>query len=106
MSENLTEEDMRRALFGGASPVPTASYSSRQELQARSRPSAPTTKPTRSGTSKLRVILHVSKEYEGEVEDFVHDVSTLSTLLAEQEAKAAARKKRYKYMEVLSVKAI
>jgi len=52
------------------------------------------------------VILHVSKEYEGEVEEFVHDVSTLSTLLAEQQAKAAARKKRYKYMEVVSVKAI
>jgi hypothetical protein len=106
MSENLTEEDMRCALFGGASPVPTANYSSRQEVQARSRPSAPTTKPTRSGTSKLRVILHVSKEYEGEVEVFVHDVSPLSTLLAEQEAKAAAMKKTYKYMEVVSVKAI
>lgn len=26
MSENLTEEDMRRALFGGASPVPTANF--------------------------------------------------------------------------------
>lgn len=106
MSENLTEEDMRRALFGGASSVQSTSESSRQEVQARSRPSASTTKPPRSGTSKLRVTLDVSKAYEGEVEVFVHDVSTLSTLLAEQEAKAAARKKKYKYMEVVSVKTI
>ncbi|KAA0986305.1 hypothetical protein FQ192_24175 [Pseudomonas sp. ANT_J12] len=54
-------------------------------------------------TSKLRVTLHVSKVYDGEVEVFVHDSSSLSKLVAEQEAKAAAKKQKYKYLELVSV---
>lgn len=54
-------------------------------------------------TSKLRVTLHVSKVYDGEVEVFVHDSSSLSKPVAEQEAKAAAKKRKYKYLELVSV---
>lgn len=41
---------------------------------------------------KLRVVLHVTKEFEGDVEVFVYDANTLSTLVAEQEAKNEAKK--------------
>jgi hypothetical protein len=41
--------------------------------------------------------------YDGEVEVFVHDSSSLSKLVAEQEAKAAAKNKKYKYLELISV---
>ncbi|KPB49649.1 Uncharacterized protein AC511_2055 [Pseudomonas coronafaciens pv. oryzae] len=47
--------------------------------------------------------LHVSKEFEGDVDVFVHDSSSLSKLVAEQEAKSAARKKKYRYIEVVSI---
>lgn len=57
-------------------------------------------------TSKLRVTLHVSKVYEGDIDVFVHDSSSLSKLVAEQEAKAAAKKKKYKYLELVPVESI
>jgi hypothetical protein len=44
--------------------------------------------------------------YDGEVEIFVHDSSSLSKLVVEQEAKAAAKKKKYKYLELVSVESI
>jgi hypothetical protein len=49
--------------------------------------------------------MHVAKEFEGEEEVFVHDANTLSTLIAEDEAeaKAAAKKKKYRYFNVISV---
>ncbi|VVO98043.1 hypothetical protein PS903_02638 [Pseudomonas fluorescens] len=67
---------------------------------------SPATRPKKTTgyhASKLRVTLHVSKVYDGEVEVFVHDSSSLSKLVAEQEAKAAAKNKKYKYLELISV---
>ncbi|QTD31718.1 hypothetical protein [Pseudomonas fluorescens] len=106
MSTNLTEEEMRQALFGSLSkaaasqnpaPVPFAGKDELNPMRSiRSKALSP----------KLRVVLHVTKEFEGDLEVFTYDANTLSTLVAEQEAKDAARKKRFKYFEVVSVKPI
>ena len=47
----------------------------------------------------------VGNEIEGKMIELVHDADTLSSLLAEQEAVKTARKK-YKYVEVVSVKSM
>jgi len=44
--------------------------------------------------------------FEGEETMFVYDAKTLSTFDAEQEAKKAAAKEKFKYFEVLSVKRV
>ena len=49
--------------------------------------------------------LRVGNEFEGKMIELVHDADTLSSLLAEQEAVKEARKK-YKYVEVVSVKSM
>ena len=58
------------------------------------------------GACAQRNVLHVTKEFEGDVEAFIYDANTLSTLVAEQEAKNEARKKKFRYFEVLSIKSI
>ncbi len=83
--KNLTEDDMRRALFGSHSGDRSDSG---ERTLARSR---------------LRVTLRVSNEYEGKMFEYVHDADTLSTLLAEQQATKAARKK-YRFIELVSVR--
>ncbi len=80
---------MRRALFG------SAGASTRIE-----KPAAQTGRKVIR--ARLRVTLRVGNEYEGQAFDFVYDADTLSTLLAEQEATRAARKK-YRYVELVSV---
>lgn len=106
MSESLSEEEMRQALFGSAQSAPALKATAAPIPQPRTRSTTPPIVRPTSGSSRLRVTLHVSKVFEGEVEVFIHDVNTLSTLLAQQEAMAAARKKKYKYLEVVSVKTI
>ncbi|MEB0227903.1 hypothetical protein [Pseudomonas sp. 10S4] len=110
MTIQLSEEEMRKALFGArvdpvAPPAPPAAPEIPQSPPA---PSTPVRlkKTSAYHTSKLRVTLHVSQVYEGDVEVFVHDSSSLSKLIAEQEAKAAAKKKKYKYLELVSVESI
>lgn len=92
---NDLEETMRRALFGSAgasAPIETLAPP----------PAAPPKVKRRS--PKIRVTLRVSKEFEGKTELFIHEADTLSTLTAEIEAKAAAKLKKFKYFEVISVK--
>lgn len=106
MNEDLTEEEMRRALFGSANKAPLRSVASpASSVTGRSQPAGavPKRRVTGAALSRLRVTLHVTKEFEGKIDVFTYDASTLSTLLAEQEAKAAARKKRYRYFEVVSI---
>lgn len=105
MSETLTEEQMRKALFGSVAQSPGVSMDRDPE------PVSLSAHPKRASTPKplspkLRVTLHVTKTYEGPQEVFVHDANTLSTLLAEAEAKAAAKKMKFCYFEVFSVKSI
>lgn len=98
MSENLSEEEMRAALFGdtvGSVGEPIQQQAALLEA----------VKPSRAKrlSSRLRVILHVTKEFEGPEDEFTHDADTLSTLIAEAEAKAAAKKNKYRYFNVISV---
>ncbi|AKK01431.1 hypothetical protein VM99_26500 [Pseudomonas chlororaphis] len=101
MTLNLSEEEIRKALFGSAGSVasevtesPAAKPVLRSVAKAAQR---------KSSSPRLRVTLKVTKTFEGEEEVFTFDANTLSTLIAEQEAKSAAKKKRYKYSEVVSI---
>ncbi|MNN99750.1 hypothetical protein D3C81_2194780 [compost metagenome] len=53
----------------------------------------------------MKVTLRVGNEFEGKTHEMTHEADTLSTLLAEQEAVKVARKK-YRYVEVVSVKSM
>lgn len=111
MNSELTEEEMRRALFGTPQPEEQVSTPLVQE----SVPEIVFTKPTeapiakkkvaKAFTPRLRVTLRVGNEFEGKMNELIHDADTLSSLLAEQEAVKAARKK-YKYVELVSVKSM
>lgn len=91
MTEELTEEQMRHALFGGSN---LGSQVEKSTVMSKAK----------TARSRLRVTLSVGNEYEGEMFEFVYDADTLSTLLAEQEATKAARKK-YRFVELVSVRA-
>lgn len=107
MGTELSEDEMRRALFGSVEPAVPVSVASRAEPAPSvvfSKPAVPTdkkkvAKPIRP---RIKVTLHVSNEYEGRMFELIHETDTLSTLLAEQQAIKAARKK-YRYVEVVSV---
>jgi hypothetical protein len=92
------EEEMRRALFGSVGVPPLTK-------PVPERPSPPKSK-SKSLSPRIRVTLRVSKIFEGATELFIYEADTLSTLTAEIDAKAAARKKKFKYFEVVSVKTI
>lgn len=106
---DLTEEEMRRALFGAeAAPAPTV-VARADPMEAIPEvvfmPSATVPKQRkvdRAFTPRLKVTLRVGNVYEGETREIVHEADTLSTLLAEQQAVKATRKK-FRYVEVVSV---
>ncbi|MBT2372337.1 hypothetical protein [Pseudomonas fluorescens] len=101
MNENLSEEEMRLALFG---PSVQAEKTPPVMPEPKVTPALLVPKPKPKALSpKLRVTLRVSKDFEGDTELFTHDANTLSTLIAEQEAKNEAKKKKFKYFEVISV---
>ena len=108
MSAELSEEEMRHALFGSSNQHVPESPPKRAEPEAVAKPlPGPRLRTVGKPLSpKLRVVLHVTKEFEGDVEVFIYDANTLSTLVAEQEAKNEARKKKFRYFEVVSVKPI
>ena len=97
MSTDLTEEEMRRALFGG--PAPT------EQVSTQTVKTLPTKKATKAFTCRLKVTMQVGNEFEGQTFELTYEADTLSTLLAEQEAVKIARKK-YRYVEVVSVKSM
>lgn len=111
MSSELTEEEMRRALFG--TPQPEEQVSAPlvnepvEEVVLAKPVVAPvaTKKVAKAFTPRLRVTLRVGNEFEGKMTELIHEADTLSSLLAEQDAVKAAKKK-YKYVEVLSVKSM
>jgi hypothetical protein len=108
MIEELTEEEMRRALFSGVealaqvltAPVKEA-VSDIAVIQPAKAPEK--RKVAKAFTPRLRVTLRVGNDFEGETHELVHEADTLSTLLAEQEASKAARKK-FRFVEVVSVR--
>lgn len=107
MSKELTEEEMRQALFGNApiSASESPDYSTAVQADVSDAPISKVAKKMASKTfsPRLRVTLRVSNEFEGKTFEIVHEADTLSTLLAEQEATKVARKK-FRYVEVVSVK--
>jgi hypothetical protein len=105
MNKEWTEEDMRQALFGNAeisAPESTAPLEDIQPDVALASVSKVTKKKIpKTFTPRLQVTLRVSNEFEGRTLEIVHEADTLSTLLAEQEAK-----KKFRYVEVVSVKSM
>lgn len=109
MNTDLTEEEMRRALFGQTEPPAQAPKSHQQDIfqeaVAVQAIKAAKKKVSKGFTPRLKVTLRVSNEFEGKTFEIVHEADTLSTLLAEQEATKIARKK-FMYVEVISVKSM
>ena len=110
MSADLTEEEMRRALFGTSKPEELPASPARDpvpEIVLTKPVGAPAAKKklAKAYTPRLKVTLRVGNEFEGETYELIHEADTLSSLLAEQEAVKAAKKK-YKYVEVVSVKSM
>lgn len=110
MNADLTEEEMRRALFGGPAPAPQATPPATPAVMPDVAPKQPAKpqpkeKTAKSFTPRLRVTMQVGNEFEGKTFELIHEADTLSTLLAEQQAVKVARKK-YRYVEVISVKSM
>lgn len=100
MTMNLSEDEMRQALFGSS---PSTSETG-NEAPAVNPAQAPVKSPPRKSSSpRLRVTLKVTRVFEGEEEIFTYDADTLSRIMAEQEARNAAKKKRYLYFELVSI---
>ncbi|GLO05824.1 hypothetical protein PPUJ13061_57280 [Pseudomonas putida] len=93
MSNELNEEDMRRALFGVSTPAQIDSRSSDGPLKK--------SVAARLG-SLIRVTLHVTNEYEGDYKVVTYDGSNLSRLVVELEAQKKYKKK-FRYVTVVSV---
>jgi len=106
MSPGFTEDEMRRAL-GLDTPTPPAAPASKPEPQLPEADAAPAKVAARAPVKRrgpvLRVTMNVSKEYDGEVTQFIHDSKSLSRFDAEQEAKKALAKARFKYYELASI---
>ena len=109
MNTDLTEEEMRRALFGQTEPPVPAPKSHLQDIVQEAvavQPIKAAKKKVSKGfTPRLKVTLRVSNEFEGKTYEIVHEADTLSTLLAEQEATKIARIK-FRYVKVVSVKSM
>lgn len=111
MNSELTEEEMRRALFGTPQPEEQMSAPQVKEHVPEVVPTEPAAAPrmkkkaAKAFTPSLQATLRVGKEFEGKMTDLIHKTDTLSSLLAEQEAGKSARKK-YKCVDVVSVKSM
>lgn len=110
MNPDLTEAEIRRALFGDAEPLPNVAAPPEQEpvpevVFVKPAPPVAKKKAAKAFTPRLRVTLRVGNEFEGKTFELIHEADTLSKLLAEQDAVKVARKK-YRYVEVLSVKSM
>lgn len=110
MTTELTEEEMRRALFG-VPEVPALVIDTHVQETA---PEIVIAKPTKAVkknklsktfTPRLKVTLRVGNEFEGNMHEIVHEADTLSSLVAEQEATKIAKKK-FRFVEVISVKSM
>ena len=108
MNPELTEEEMRRALFGADEPIAQDNALPAQKPLpdiVQSAKVAEKKKVAKAFTPRLRVTLRVGNEFEGKTHEMIHEADTLSTLLAEQEATRAARKK-FRFVEVVSIKSM
>jgi hypothetical protein len=102
MNTGLTEQEMRNAL--GLDIKAEAAPEEPEQRQVS--PPAATPKPKKRASTGLRVTLRVTREFEGEESLFVHDANTLSRFDAEQLARKAATKEKYRFFELVSIGAI
>ncbi|WP_460075777.1 hypothetical protein [Pseudomonas sp. H2_C01] len=110
MNTELTEEEMRWALFGEPE---TPALANNSYVQATTpdvvivgpAKAAEKKKRSKAFTPRLRVTLKVGNEFEGKMHEMVHEADTLSSLVAEQEATKTARKK-FRFVEVVSVESM
>ncbi|WP_039010471.1 hypothetical protein [Pseudomonas brassicacearum] len=110
MNTELTEEEMRRALFGEpealASVIDTHEQNTAPEIViAEQTKVVKKKKLSKSFTPRLKVTMRVGNEFEGKMHEIVHEADTLSSLVAEQEATKIAKKK-FRFVEVMSVKSM
>lgn len=110
MTTDLTEEEMRRALFGEPEAPALVIDTNVQDPATEFVIEEPTKvvkkkKLSKTFTPRLRVTLRVGNEYEGKMHEIVHEADTLSSLVAEQEATKIAKKK-FRFVEVISVKSM
>lgn len=104
MNSEFTEEEMRRTLFGEPEvSAPVTKETSPEILTEPPVKPVSKNKSAKAFTPRLKVTLRVGNIFEGATQQITHEADTLSTLLAEQEATKLARKK-YRYVEVVSVK--
>ncbi|MBD8808558.1 hypothetical protein [Pseudomonas syringae] len=110
MTTELTEEEMRRALFGEPE-APASVIDTRKQVTPPEIVIAEQTKVVKKKklskpfTPRLRVTLRVDNEFEGKMHEVVHEADTLSSIVAEQEATKIAKKK-FRFVEVISVKSM
>lgn len=107
MSSGLTEEEMRRAL--GLDKFSPSTPSSLKTSIAPSPVTEPDRRPqpkAKARTPKLRVTLRVSKVFDGETELFHYEADTLSRFDAEQQAVAQAKRDKFRFFELVDIKAI
>lgn len=110
MNPELTEEEMRRALFGSPKLAEQIIFTPVEVPKPDIAPAQPVNlhqkkKVATAFTPRLKVTLRVGNEFEGKTYEMIHEADTLSTLMAEQEAVRVAKKK-YRYVEVVSVKSM
>lgn len=105
MNDNLSEEEMRHALFG-TQPIEAAPAVEEQRVTSDQQYVSKARRAPTSRSPKLRVTLRVTSEFEGAAETLVYEASTLSSLVAEQEAKSEAKKRKFKYFELVSIESI
>lgn len=100
---------MRQALFGTSVPAPQVTAPPPEPVPevVFVKPTAPAPKnnAAKAFTPRLRVTLRVGNEFEGKTHELIHEADTLSKLQAELDAVKAARKK-FRYVEVVSVKSM
>ncbi|MNC20176.1 hypothetical protein D3C75_681190 [compost metagenome] len=106
MKEQLSEEEMRQALFGSSASQPKPLKVPEPSVASDPQPVSTPRPPLKSLSPKLRVTLRVMKQFEGDAEIFTYDANILSTFAAEQLAKAEAKKNKFRYFELISIKPI
>lgn len=105
-----TEKEMRQALFGIPSPAsqvtaPPPAEPIPEILFEKPKTPAPKKKVAKPFTPRLHVTVREGNEFEGKTFELIHEADTLSKLQAELDAVKAARKK-FRYVEVVSVKSM
>lgn len=96
MTTDLSEDDMRHALFGDSARAASGA--------ADLLPQRHSNKLSDRVSSKIRVTMHVTNVFEGDYELVVYDSTNLSALIAEMEAKK--KYKKYRYVTVVSVERV